>query len=108
MSGSSSDYSFEVGPNQPDCSAIVLRTQLASPNPTVVADLSTGDILTIHLLSAVGPLQALTTDNLVAGAILTSNPALLINCINNGHEFQAQVLSIKGGDCQISIYSSNK
>jgi len=108
MSGSSSDYSFEVGPNQPNCADIVLRTQLASPNPAVIANLAAGDILTVHLLSAVGPLQALNKDNLVAGAILTSNPALLINCINNGFEFQARILSINGGDCQISIYCSNR
>jgi len=108
MSGSSSDYSFDSGPVQTSCADIVLRTQLASPNPAVIAELGVGDILTIHLLSAVGPLQALTADNVVAGAILTSNPALLINCINNGSEFQARVLSINGGDCQISIYCSNR
>ncbi|RYE31228.1 MAG: hypothetical protein EOP48_31570 [Sphingobacteriales bacterium] len=107
MSGSS-DYSFDQSAKPKNCEDIVLRTQLASPDPDVVADLSIGYILRIHLFSAVGPLQALTADNRVAGAILTSNPGLLINCINGGTEFQAKVLSINGGDCQISIYCSNK
>ncbi|HVX00129.1 MAG TPA: hypothetical protein VHA52_06830 [Candidatus Babeliaceae bacterium] len=108
MSGSSGNYSFDTGSSGPDCADLVLRTQLASPDPAVIADLGVGDILTVHLLNAVGPLQALTVDNQIAGAILTANPARLINCINSGYEFQARVLSINGGECQVSIYCANR
>jgi hypothetical protein len=107
MSGSSSNYTFDTSPAG-DCGDLVLRTQLASPDPAVIADLGVGDVLSVHLLSAVGPLQALTADGEIAGAILTANPARLINCINSGFEFQARVLSLNGGECQISIYCSNK
>lgn len=79
MSGSSSSYSFDTGATRQNCADIVLKTQLASPDPDVIEDLGVGDILNIKLSSATGPLQAVTRDGLVAGAILSSNPALLIN-----------------------------
>jgi hypothetical protein len=106
MSGSD-NFTFDTGGVQQNCADIVLRTQLASPDPAVVADLEVGDILNVKLLTATGPLQALTQDGDVAGAILTSDPALLINCINSGYEYLAKVLSVHGGDCQISIYCDN-
>jgi hypothetical protein len=108
MSGSSSNYSFETGATQKNCADIVLRTQLASPDPEVIEELGIGDILNIRLSSATGPLQAVTIDGIVAGAILSSNPALLINCINEGYEYIAKVLSVNGGDCQVSIYCDNR
>lgn len=108
MSGSSGGYSFETGAVQQNCADLIIRTQLASPDPAVLADLRVGDILTVRLLSATGPLQAVTHDGNIAGAILTSDPGLLINCINNGHEYMAKILSINGGDCQVSIYCSNR
>lgn len=108
MSGSPPNTPFDVRPSTTSCADLALRTQLASPVPSVIADLSAGDILTIHLLSAVGPLQALTMDGRIAGAVLTSNPATLINCISSGFEYQARVLSVNGGNCQIAVYCSNR
>lgn len=108
MSGSSSSYSFDTGATRQNCADIVLKTQLASPDPDVIDDLGVGDILNIKLSSATGPLQAVTMDGQIAGAILSSNPALLINCITEGHEYLARVLSINGGDCQVSIYCDNR
>jgi hypothetical protein len=107
MSGSSNPFTFDTDPSGPDCAGLSLRTQLASPDPAVIADLGVGDILTVRLLNAAGPLQALTADEDVAGAILTANPARLINCINSGFEFQARVTSLNGGECLILIYCSN-
>jgi hypothetical protein len=110
MSGSSGGSSFGGGnpPQQQDCGSIIIRTQLASPDPEVIEDLSRGDILTITLASATGPLQAITNDGLIAGAILTTDPGLIISCINSGYHFLARVLEIDGGDCKISIYSTGR
>jgi hypothetical protein len=107
MSGSSS-YTFETGPSTQRCGELAMRTQLASPVASVIADLGTGDILDVVLAGAVGPLQAVTQDNEVAGAILTSDPGFLIDCINNGYIYQARVISVNGGNCQVSIYCSNR
>jgi len=109
MSGSSGGSSFSSsGQRQQDCGDIVIRTQLASPDPEVIEELGKGDILTITLASATGPLQAITNDGAVAGAILTTDPGLLITCINQGYNFLARVLEVDGGDCKISIYSTGK
>lgn len=107
MSGSSG-YSFDTGPSAPKCEDLVLRTQLASPDPEVLGEIRAGEILTVHLLSAVGPIQAMTNDGRIAGAILTSNPTQLINCITGGTVYQARVLSVNGGDCQVTIYCANR
>jgi len=107
MSGSSG-YSFDTRSSDAKCEDLVIRTQLASPDPEVLSDVRAGDIFTVHLLSAVGPIQAVTVDGKIAGAILTANPTQLINCINSGTSFQARVLSINGGDCQVTIYCANR
>lgn len=103
MSGSSG-YSFDTGTSTIKCEDLVIRTQLASPNPTVVAGLSAGEILTIHLVNALGPIQAMTGEGAIAGAILTSKATQLINCIASGTVYVAKVISVNGGDCQITIF----
>lgn len=105
MSGSSGSFSFggSSASTQQSCDELKIRTQLASPVQEVIEDLRTGDILEISLGSATGPVIA-THDGKLAGSILTSDPGLLINCINNGFSYQARVISITGGDCQVSIY----
>ncbi|MEJ7693169.1 hypothetical protein [Daejeonella sp.] len=108
MSGSSGG-SFGGGfAPEPTCEKILIRTQLASPVPDVIDDLRTGDVLDVVLGGPTGPLTAQTNDGDVAGAILISNPASLINCINEGFEFKAKVMDITGGDCQISLYCSGR
>lgn len=107
MSGSSG-YSFETSPSAPKCEDLVIRTQLASPDPEVLSNVRAGDILSVHLLSAVGPIQAMTNEGRIAGAILTANPTQLINCINGGTVYQAKVQGINGGDCQVIIYCPNR
>ncbi|WP_113663994.1 hypothetical protein [Pedobacter nanyangensis] len=103
MSGSSGT-SFGVSSKSISCEDLIIRTQLASPDPDVLVDIHAGDVLYVKLLNATGPIQAITMDGRVAGAILTSNPTQLINCISAGTEYQAKVFSINGGDCQITVY----
>lgn len=102
MSGSSG-FSFG-GSTALECDKISIRTQLASPDPDVVKELGKGDILQIVLATATGPLQAVTNDGAIAGAILTSDPGMLIGCMNDGNKYQARVLDVDGGDCEVLIY----
>ena len=86
-----------------DCNSLVMNTQLASPIPAVIATLVKGDVLDVVLVSTTGPVQAVTSAGVVAGAILTTGIGQLIQCISDGHQFIAKVLDIKGGNCQVLI-----
>lgn len=108
MSGSSGG-SFGGGfAPEPNCEKINIKTNLASPVPTVIKDLGIGEILFVTIQGPTGPIAATTNDGEVAGAILVSDPAKLISCINEGFSFLAKVLSKTGGDCQVAIYCVGK
>ena len=104
MSGSSHDFSFGGGSNEKkNCDQISIRTNLASPVPAVLSTLKTGDILDIQLQGATGPLAAVDSLGNIAGTVLTIDPQLLINCINDGYSYQGRIISLSGADCQILI-----
>jgi hypothetical protein len=94
-----------AGPSSPskDCNTLNIRTNIASPNPAVISKLVVGEILKVTAVSSRGPIQLVTTAGEVAGAVLPSDLADLIQCISDGHEFKAKVLNISGGNCNILI-----
>lgn len=99
-SGGGSGY-IPSGPT--DCEKLSIKTQLASPIATVISKLKVGEILDVQLIPPRGPVQVVTSAGDVAGAILPPDLAQLIECISDSHEYQAKVLDIKGGNCQILI-----
>ncbi|WEK34736.1 MAG: hypothetical protein P0Y53_19795 [Candidatus Pseudobacter hemicellulosilyticus] len=99
-SGGGSGY-IPSGPT--DCEKLSIKTQLASPVVTVISKLKAGEILDVHLASQRGPVQVVTAAGEIAGAVLPPDLAQLIECIAGSHQYQAKVLDIKGGNCQILI-----
>jgi hypothetical protein len=91
------------GGSSVDCQDISIKTSIVSPDPPVLATLSKGDLLAVTLRSATGPLIATTKRGKILGAVFTINPTLLIDCINQGFSYQAEILSISGGDCEVLI-----
>jgi hypothetical protein len=105
MSGSNSGEGSSFGGGAPtvDCESVSIKTRVVSPDPAVLTTLNIGDFLSITLRTSTGPLIATTIDGSILGAVFTTNPTLLIECINKGHSYQAEILAISGGDCQILI-----
>lgn len=102
MSGSNEGSGF--APTSPkDCNKLTIYTQLASPDPLLVGKLKIGEILSIRLIPPTGPVQVLNNSGGIVGAILSKDVAKLIECISDGHQYQAKVLEIKGGNCQVII-----
>ena len=89
-----------------DCSKVSIKTNVSSPNPSVLATLKVGDILKIEIRVPTGPLLAITQTNQVLGSVFTKDPAALIGCINDGNLYEAEILKISGGDVQIIITNS--
>jgi hypothetical protein len=103
MSGSGGgNYGGNSGTTK-DCQSLSIRTQLASPKQDVLNKLKIGDILEVVLTPPTGPVEAVTSAGEIAGAIFHMDIDSLIQCISNNHEYQAKVIEIKGGNCQILI-----
>ncbi|MEX2411901.1 MAG: hypothetical protein WD607_11150 [Candidatus Paceibacterota bacterium] len=89
--------------DSPDCSEISFQTNLSSPDPDVLEEVTSGDILSISLASKSGPLVAVHEKGTV-GSISHYLFKDIIDCIEAEHTFEAKVLSISSGNCQISVY----
>ncbi|MEO2071129.1 MAG: hypothetical protein ABGW99_07275 [Zunongwangia sp.] len=106
MSGNSGGDSMPSvnRPNQNEnCEELVINTNLASPHAEVINNLSQGDTLEITIASDQGPIQAIDKDGQLAGNIISREQVKLLNCIIGGTVYEAEVLSINEGQCNIQI-----
>ena len=104
--GSSSD-NWRVGTGgaggNDEC-AITERTVLNSPNAAVVGTLSVGDVLDIVLETQPrNRLVANTQQGQTAGSITSTRIVDIIECIQNGSSYEAEVLSINAGKVEVEI-----
>ncbi|MFC4872119.1 hypothetical protein [Negadavirga shengliensis] len=105
MSGNSNDGSPSINrPNENEnCQELVINTNLASPQASVIGNLNKGDILTIQTASDQGPIQAYDENGQLAGNIVSREQIRLLNCIIGGTEYEAEVLAIENGQCKVQI-----
>lgn len=84
---------------------IAAITNLNSPNPNVIRGLQAGDKLQIDLRT--GPprlLLAVTATGQTAGSITSPQMATIIQCILQGVNYVADVISVRGGICQVRVH----
>ena len=87
-----------------DKCAIYETTILASPVPAVVATLNVGDTLTVGLeTSPRNRVVVRTIAGAVAGAITSVQLVDMIECIQGGYAYEAEVKSISGGRVEVEI-----
>ena len=77
------------------------KTQLASPQPSVIASLSPGDELDIVFTDS-GACNAVYRGK-IAGSIVGVQLARIIDCMNKGHRFIAIVRTVDGAKCAVTI-----
>jgi len=94
--GGGSDYS--------PCEELKFDAQLTSPQPAVVQTLFVGEILQIDIVSVKGQqiLQVLKNAQ-PAGGLVGGDAGRLRECILGGHQFNATVLSINGGQVRVHV-----
>jgi hypothetical protein len=95
-----------IGPTPPgpmDCDSLVFKTVLNSPKAAVIAKLKPKDWLDLDLQDEEGPVVAITEAAEIAGSITAPHLTDLIRCMNAGHEYVAQVLSVNGGRCEVQV-----
>lgn len=81
---------------------LVIVTNLASVNVDVSKITQVRDVLPVEAQSADGPVVVLKNGNLL-GTVLSSHLVQLLNCMNEGTEYEAEVLKIEGAICQVKI-----
>lgn len=104
MSGSSGpDYSrFGGGAGVANCAGYRRDKPLQAPDEDVVATLDVGQVLELLLHTSPTPVIAVVTlDGREAGAIMPEE--LLISCLQQGVEYSATVISIRGGHVMLRI-----
>ncbi|WP_233115806.1 hypothetical protein [Aggregatibacter actinomycetemcomitans] len=104
MSGSgNSDFSSNPifnGANGTSCNLLQVRTQLISPQPQAIENLSVGDCLTLQINRQEGVIIEAYKQEEKAGGIVSPE---LLACMENGHQYVAIVKKIIEGQVQISI-----
>lgn len=84
------------------CLNLVIRTNLSTVNTEALGETQVGDVLPVVTGGIDGPVQVLKDDK-VLGTVLSSRLVELLNCINNGTEYDATVEKIDGAICQVKI-----
>ena len=92
-----------VGDRDDRC-AITERTVLNSPVPDVIADLQVGDILSLELETRPrNRVVVKTSSGQIAGGITSTRLVDIIECLQKGIRYEAQILSAKSGRVEIEI-----
>jgi hypothetical protein len=92
-----------------DCEAIRFETVLASPQQAVIASLLVGQVLLLRLGSQQNRpvVDAVTDAGDRAGSITSTHLTQLIECLQGGHDYVADVLDLDGGACRVLVHHSN-
>lgn len=110
MSGMSGDHYGIGGGEMPRpmkdegdaCLNLVIITNLASVDVDVLNKTQVKDILPVEAQSVDGPIVVLKDGN-VLGTVLSSHLVQLLNCMNDGTVYMAEVIKIEDALCQVKI-----
>lgn len=89
----------------PSCSALKFKALLASPQPGAVTTLRVGEILDIDVAQQAGQVvvRVLQKNGTLVGALAGPDATRVRNCIDQGHDYQAEVLSINLGQVHVEV-----
>jgi hypothetical protein len=65
--------------------------------------LHTGTILDVRANSPTGPLVAVLNQGQIVGSVTSASAARILECIEDGYEFVAEVLQVNGGQVVVLI-----
>lgn len=103
MSGSSGGGGGNEPPNS-SCESLVFETLLSSPKPNVIAQLGVGTILSVGTQQSGGvTVVVVLHQGQVAGGLASPQVARLRECIAQGTQYEARVLSISNGQVRVRV-----
>lgn len=83
------------------CLLLTFPTPLNSVSPIELPSISVGDVLDVALKN--GIVVVLSNNGNPLGSITATQLPTLINCMNDGHQYEACVQSVNGGSCLVVI-----
>jgi hypothetical protein len=86
-----------------NCASLRERTTLNSVDPAAVNLLHAGTILDVRANSPTGPLVAVLNQVQIVGSVTSASAARILECIEDGYEFVAEVLQVNGGQVVVLI-----
>lgn len=97
MSGSSGGFGGGSIADVP-CSGLVINTQIATPNPSLIASVQVGDVFAVTLVPMNGLLVVAVVRNNVdlIGGLAGGAISRLRDCINGGTAYTATVNRVSG------------
>ena len=95
------------GGDRPDtetsCEALTDQTTLNSVDAKVLAHVHVRDVLDVVAQSSTGPLAAKDKTRAIVGTITSASLGRILECIDEGHQFVAEVKSINGGQVIVLV-----
>ena len=86
-----------------DCEELAFDATLSDPIPGVVDDLQEGDVLVVELRTEPRRISVVDENGREAGAIATQQWDRLLECLQLGNEYEADVLSVDGGAVRVRV-----
>lgn len=91
-------------PTGDSCERLTSETTLTSPDRAVISQLNVGTPLEVEVdNSGARPVVRAVYQGQVAGSITSSIIQRLVECIDDGHQYVAEVLSVQGGTCRVRV-----
>ena len=95
-----------VAPPGDSCERLTSETTLTSPDRSVVSQLTEDDVLKVKVdNTGARPVVRAIYKGKVAGSITSSIIQRIVECMADGYEYEARVISIKGGTCKVRVYA---
>lgn len=86
------------------CETLAFNAQLTSPQPAIVGRLSQGDVLSVVVTNMRGQVVVqVLSDGQVAGGLTGPEATRLRNCVDQGHTYNAIVVSVNGGQVRVRV-----
>lgn len=101
--GGSGSTSWTPTPPRDPCGTLSFRAVINSPQPPIIRQLQVGDVLEVKLQTHPQIAVIVEHQGSVAGALTGTKVNSLINCLQNGYEFEAEVHSLSGGNCTVDV-----
>lgn len=102
MSGSSRDV-WEPSVPATRCDTLSFTATVNSPQPAALAAVSVGDILDVALSPPPHQSVLVVKQASTVGALTGAKISSLVNCLQNGYRFEAEVTGLNGGVCTVEV-----
>ncbi|WP_374588719.1 hypothetical protein [Ideonella dechloratans] len=85
---------------------LIVDTQLSSPKPEVIAGIKVDEILDVAVQDMGGTAAVVVLrQGRIAGGLASPQVNRLRECLAEGHQYQAKVTDVQGGQVRVRIYA---